>query len=671
MLMMKCVNKCNTRELPLSSNMLGSLEQQKTKTPVQAGRIFFLLQLLLLSIGLPIGTMAEERLQNVLPALHDAPLSVTVKQSEAVTGKSETDPVVELPKITVQEGLGFRYSFAERLGEKLLVKPTVFAATMEDGSPLLSWLVLDAVAGTLSGRPVYDDASICRVKVTATDRTGKSRSALCTVEIVSSAFTLQTFLGKVIEKNNDIQGQKLEWQASEKLVSSARGVFEPAFRVSVTREANRFQNTADEYVEQFPISEYSEINNLWNVSLEGLTSYGGSYRVGYEMKKLQNSIQEEAYLVSNYIGGQEYVTFVGVDLTQPLLKGAGSQVANTKILIAQANADIAYEEYRKSVVETVARSIRIYWDCYGAQEKLKMMRRSLAIADDMLKENRSQYDAGQTDHTVVLDAEVGVQLRRARVAAAEQTELTAKRDLLSLFGVYNAVLNPIFIRVTDLPKCLPVSADYEKSLIHAYETYPQYRSALTAVEREGVKVANADNQRLPQLDFKGRYGFNGLDNASSSSMSKAIKGEYPSWSVGLEFSVPLFGDVKNRDEYHAARLRKLKGVKHLDDERVLLINEMEISASMISKGFAQVQHYEKAVALTDLLFKEEMDRFRSGKSDIRRMLEREEDALRVRESLLDSRIAYQYAQAKLYTLEGSLLQHYGLSPLTKSLADKP
>ena len=479
------------------------------------------------------------------------------------------------------------------------------------------------------------------------------------LEVASSGVRLQDFLGQVMEWNDEIEAQRLEWQSNEKMVSSARGVYEPSLKASLNRSGNHLQNTVKETLNQGYASEYSELNNLWNATIEGLTPLGGTYRLGYDTKELKNSLQ------SQLTTGGENVTFLGLNLSQPLLKGGGLQATGSTIRIAQANADIAYEGYRQTVVETVARAVQLYWQCYVSQEKLTMRKRSAAIAKEMLKLNQSRYDAGKVDYTEVLDAESGLRLRQALVAAAEQTELTAKRNLLSLSGQYHSELNPVTMGVADAPECAPLNADYAKSLERAYKSYPQYLSALTTVEREKVRLAYAKNQQLPQLDLKGSYGFNGLDKTWGASWDKAWQKDYLSWNLGLELSIPLLGDIKGRNESLAARLRKEQSQKRLEMQKIELANQMEIVSGLVTRVYNQVENYGQVVALNKELSRIEEMRFRMGKSDIRVMLGRDEDYLKVSESLLDSRLAYQYALVNLYVLEGTLLERYGLSSAAK------
>ncbi len=519
--------------------------------------------------------------------------------------------------------------------------------------------VLALVPSLLLGLPAESFAADGQLMASVV-RAGGVADTVKQVRVMASGLGLQAFLGKVMEKNDEIQVQKFEWQSNEKLVSAARGLYEPTLKASATREGNHIQNTYQQKLSRLYAADYSELNNLWNSSVEGLTPFGSTYRLGYEMKKVKNNLQDT--------NNGEYASFLGVNLSQPLLKGAGHQVTTANIRIARANADIAYEGYRQATVETVARAVQLYWQCYGAQEKLQMRRRSASIAEEMLNLNKSRHEAGKIDYTGVLDAESGLRLRQALVAAAEQTELTAKRNMLSMTGDRSSALNPVSLQVSDVPALTPVDADYEKSLGKAYKSYPQYLSALTTVEREKDRTLYAKNQRLPQLDVKGSYGYNGLDNTLRSSLEQLRSKDYLSWSLGLELNIPLFGDIKSRNEADAARLRKEQAFRRVEMQRVDLANQMEIVSGLVGRVYSQVKNYEQVVVVNAELMSIEESRFRMGKSDIRMMLQREEDYLKVRESLLDSRLAYQYALINLYALEGTLLDHYGLAQEAKSKA---
>lgn len=473
--------------------------------------------------------------------------------------------------------------------------------------------------------------------------------------------SLRDFLKMMMDKNEEIQVKHLEWGVSEERVNVAKSIYEPYLTASVEREKNHVQNTTEERINRNLEDEFREYNNLWKAAIEGLTPLGGTYRLGYDMDDLSNSL---ANLDAQ--GWQrrepfrsEYRTFFGVKLTQPLLKGAGIRATNAEIHITEANALLSFQSYRQYLIETTARAIQLYWQYYGARQKLDMRERSRAIAADLLEMNRKRYEAGKIDYTGVLVAEVGLKLREALAVAAEQTLLTGKRNLLTLIAVPKQEAPKEFL-VTDTPESEPYEPDYEACLTYAYQNRSEYLSALRKIERETIRLAFAENQKLPQLDLKASYGLNGLEDSYSDSWQTNLDGDYVSWTVGLQLKVPLFGGKGKKSEVLAAKMRKRQALKELKAIEVKLTNEVDTAIGLVQRALQQVKNYQEVVTSNGELWKVEEARFHAGKSNSRTLLDREEDYLKARESLLDSRLAYQFALSNLKASEGTLLKEYGI-----------
>lgn len=614
-------------------------------------------------IEAPASIAAAPVVEPVVAEVPAAPSRDAVTQADQQHAPEITSPIAD---VSTMEGVLFRYDFGSAFRDVDRGDSLTFSVTRYDGSPLPAWIGVDAVQGMLSGKPALADTGTIRVKVMAKDRTGATAEAVFTVEVVKSTFSLQAFLRKVIEKNGDIVAQRLEWEAAEHQVMAARGIYEPVLKASVTRESNHVENTIQERLSQRYASEYAEFNNYWNASIEGLTPMGGTYRFGYEGKKLMNSLSE--YLEPSYYSDPytpEYMTFLGVTLAQPLLKGFGPNVTNANIRVARANGDIAYEGFRQTTIETLAKAAQLYWQCYGAQEKLRMRRQSMNIAEKMLKLNRLRYMAGKIPYTDVMEAESGLRLRQALVAAAEQTELTAKRNMLTLISGRSTSMDSFYMRVTDTPDCKRVAVDHEQVFAKARDNYPQYLSARRSVEREALRMNYAKNQRLPQLDIKGSYGMNGLDGSGADSWERAWTKDYLSWNIGVELTLPILGDIKSDNDYLVARLRKRQAEARLGQTEADMLNQMEIVAGLVDRVYNQVQNYDRIAMLNAELLRSAQLRFKLGKTDIRSVFDKEEDHLKVRESLLDSKLAYQYAVVNLYALDGSLMERNDVAMPTK------
>ncbi|HQP88276.1 MAG TPA: TolC family protein, partial [Thermoanaerobaculia bacterium] len=101
----------------------------------------------------------------------------------------------------------------------------------------------------------------------------------------------------------------------------------------------------------------------------------------------------------------------------------------------------------------------------------------------------------------------------------------------------------------DAPPQEDVALDVESGIRSALELRPEVKQALNSIESRKVNLAWNRDELRPRLDAKGTYGLSGSGfNQESvrpgSSYSDAFYQlkdfDYPNWSLGLSFSVPVF-----------------------------------------------------------------------------------------------------------------------------------
>jgi len=473
--------------------------------------------------------------------------------------------------------------------------------------------------------------------------------------------TLEAFLWMVIDRHEEVEAERLGVDVARRQYKAALGKYEPSLTLSAEREYNHMRTTIEEALNLgFELTaeerDFKEQNNLLRASIDGLTPLGGTYSISANIDDLDNNLNTS-------IDGEqanEYKSFMGIELTQPLLKNFGPNVTNADIRLARGSAALESEKYREYLLGTTAKAIQLYWQCYAAEQKLEMRQRSREIAENLYKVNKKRYAAGKIDYTDVLDAEAGMRLREALVAAAEQSLLTAKRSMLSLVdpeGQYRP--EDIHVAAT-LPPASEIEFVYDETLDLVYADNPGYLQAVRQVEQEKLRENYAENQRLPQLDLTASYGLNGMDDEWHDSWSTAFERDYTSWAVKAELTVPMLGGLREGNEKHAARLKRLQAEKRLEAEKRQLANDLDVVAQLVERVREQAENYQRVVATSSELLRTEEVRFRQGKSDIRELLDREVGVLKARESLLDTRLAHQYALVNLYSLDGTLLSKYGI-----------
>src|SRR5262249_53908382 len=136
--------------------------------------------------------------------------------------------------------------------------------------------------------------------------------------------------------------------------------------------------------------------------------------------------------------------------------------------------------------------------------------------------------------------------------AAEANVLTREGALRNLLG-----LPP-----SDNRNIVPVSPPTSQRLRPVWQALvrlaeqrrPDVLELKIILEADQVRLAQAENQALPQLDATALYRFNGLSGTMPNGDSLATSpGQFTDWTLGINFSVPL-GLRKGRAQVRQQKL---------------------------------------------------------------------------------------------------------------------
>src|SRR6266545_3796129 len=153
--------------------------------------------------------------------------------------------------------------------------------------------------------------------------------------------TLEILLKRVLERNESLQAKMLEVEINRRKARGEYGAFEPEVFGSVSREANKRENTVEQQSNLNGASTFSERNNIYQGGLETLVPSGAKVRLGYTLRDLKNSLQGQSTIFGTRGGTNgEFQTFFGFSLTQPLLKNAWYPANLAGIRIAALASDV-------------------------------------------------------------------------------------------------------------------------------------------------------------------------------------------------------------------------------------------------------------------------------------------------------------------------------------------
>ncbi|MCS7090852.1 MAG: TolC family protein [Verrucomicrobiota bacterium] len=480
------------------------------------------------------------------------------------------------------------------------------------------------------------------------------------------ALTLEQYLREVVVGNETLQARWLEARAARRRARGEWGAFEPEWFASAQRQINERQNTVEQ--QRSTLSGiFSERNNVYQGGLESLLPSGAKVRLGYTLRDLKNNLQSQPLFLSRGATNGEFVTFVGASVTQPLLKDAGPAATLAALRIAALESDIAFQEYRRQMMLTLAQAEDAYWNLFLAQEQVRYFEDSLATAEKLLQDNQKRLEAGRGSQLEVLEAEAGVALRRARLQEARQRLESARSQVLTFCSRTTAEV-PGGVVALDAPRVNVAEPDLLELWREAWLWNPDYQIQRLKVMQEANRVGYQRNQRWPELNLVGSYGFNGLGETPGDSWAMVEDGGFVSWSIGLELRMPVAGGIKARNQLAAARLQYQAAELALREIERQIGNALEVARQKFRAARAGIEGYQALVAFNQTLLESALARLEVGKLDSRKVLEIEADLFEARNQLAETLVQRQRALLELEVVSGRLLKQRNLEESRENLA---
>jgi outer membrane protein len=476
------------------------------------------------------------------------------------------------------------------------------------------------------------------------------------------ALSLNDLIGEVVRTNPSVREAHLEWLVNYRKAQAEWGAFEPEMVARLSRDNLKRRNSTLQRV-QFIVSsdEYAEDNREYGLGFEGRLPSGGTYRIGYSLKRMDNTYTRQA-------GGDDFESFAGLSGEQPLLKGLTHGAPLAPQRVAMRDRYIAFHQYRKQLMETISQAEMAYWNLGFAQEQLRMASDSVRIAQDLANDCREQVRAGRMTEPDLFEAEAELEARLAFQADSEQSlrdAMTQVKLLLSAgeLGGHEALeaSDPL---VFESPEGRSEEQQRLESLAWARRAQPDYMVQWEQLQRESLVVRYRQDQVLPELNLKGSYGLSGLDSSVERSLDRLTSWNYPAWSLGLELRVPLFMGQRQRNELEAARLNRKLAETRLNALEYELGQSIETLIRRIATLRLRIQNAGAIVQLKMRLLDIEQARMQAGRSTIRLVYDAEEKLTEARKRELEYIVRFREASMDLAIVRGSVLRDKGLEELT-------
>jgi outer membrane protein len=315
-----------------------------------------------------------------------------------------------------------------------------------------------------------------------------------------AAVTYAESVQLALQKNFAIEGASYDPLISRAKLRSSEGKFDPALTLAYTRDDNEEDLTglnvttgpqpADGLIQ--PGLYTRNLRDFADANIGGLTPWGLTYELGITVENRQTSR-------NNY--NDRYASFGGLSITQPLLRGFGTDVNLASVRLARADLGISRWAYARQIIETVTRVAEVYNELWFSGGNTEVERRSRALAAQLAADNQRRAEIGVMSPLDVLQAETDVAAREERVLVAERQQADDENFLKQL--VTNRVEDVLAIRldIAPPPKAPGIAQDRKADLAAAIQNRPDFQAALLELQKREINVVFTRNAALPRLDL--------------------------------------------------------------------------------------------------------------------------------------------------------------------------
>lgn len=538
----------------------------------------------------------------------------------------------------------------------------------------------------------------------STDKQGKTAEALSGVPAIAPDFAsrertlpdlgrvgvdmtaqLPMTLGEAItlalENNRDIEVTRKNVLIAEYDLRAARGFYEPRF-------------TGGSYYEKAGVANVSFFTpNILRLNTNTtVANFGLQTPIATQGTSIATAFNNQRLTTDNPVSilSPQHFSSLSVSLIQPLFRGRRIDQPRRVIQIAKRNLSLTDAQFRQKAVEIVASVERAYWDLTYALRNLQVQRDGVRDAKAQLEHNRRLVDEGQLAPIDIVAAETQVANYEQAVFDALNIVNAAENALKNLIlpsrndAVWAGSITPI-----DDVKLETPAISLDEAISAAIQNRPELDLNRVQKEINDIDVRYYRNLAKPQIDLTASYTSSGIGGDANPNFSSPFcanspnpaacnaallqpvvqnvggpwsvfpdifANRYPSYRIGVQFNLPMFGDRTARAQFGRA---KVEGDR-LDVQREALEQAIQVDVrnamQVVRTAEARLRFASIARENSAKQYESERRKLDSGQSDIYRVLERQTALTQARSNELRAQTELNKAIAELARATGNSLK---------------
>ena len=355
----------------------------------------------------------------------------------------------------------------------------------------------------------------------------------------------------------------------------------------------------------------------------------------------------------------KYSAAIGIELNQPLLRGAGSTEFEAPIRQAARQRDAAALSHEAKARDLVVSLAQAYWQVAFAWRQLEVRKASLELGQKQLAYTEGAIRAEKVPRSEALAVQQALAIRKQDVIASEQEVYDRSLALRQLAGLE---IGPDALAVTT--EALPAKIDAAEvdpaAVVRAAFDHSAELAALAATRQAAeIGVAAADGAARSKLDLDLSAGPTGADRSPRGALSSGVG--HPGYLV--TGSLTFEHAVEGRAEHGAqavARATAAAAKVAERDARARLAMRATRAVQRARAALASVALGDEAIGFAEQNIVAEQRRFELGKSTNFEVLRRQDELEQARLRHASATADYLSARADLDGLSGAILARYSI-----------
>lgn len=484
----------------------------------------------------------------------------------------------------------------------------------------------------------------------------KNTQAPAALAAQKQPLSLKALVEKLRASNKTIRSKQAEGDIAATGIDRAASAFQPLANLSAAQGKSLTKNTFEEsIIRQGTLGVYDRQGKDYSVGVSKLlAATGAKLEVKSTLSRFLTNIPD----LNRPEGAYDNRSNLGFSITQPLARDAGPAVTTARLQVATLDATAADHATRDTETSVVAEAIMAYHEMVFAQHRVQAAQEKIRNGQRLLVEAQAINRNGRLPDSDVWEVENALNRFKAGLSEALQVEREKTNRVRTMLLSVAADSPQGLVAVDALPAVADKVLSADESLRTAMARRDDYLMRKVQAEREGVQLAYTQNQTLPRVDLVASYGMNGLEYALSRAYSVSRMSDYPTWSVGLQVSIPLGRNMQAQSDLKAALIRREDALLGLKSVEVQISNDIDTTLSMRSSAVERWDLWKQVHAREKQQLELERRKFTAGRSDTREVLLREERVINAQLTVYEQQMAVARAEVLLDAAQGTLLDSF-------------